>query len=480
MAFTPLFINAEKHGTILVIGGGEIAAAKTEALASVGAKVEIVAEKQSQAILNLCKKHGFTFHEASYDHSFLRDKKIVVAATNDNDLNAAIAAECNKRNIWVNVVDNPALCDFIFPALVRRGPLQIAISSSGIAPVLARMIKQRIEMSVPESFEKLITYMKERKTKLRESHKNLQPRRLLGEDIINGAIAEEVLEGNTAKADELLDKAIKSLPDTKKGALYLIGAGPGHPELITLKAIRLISQADIILYDRLIPQSLLTQYARKDAAKIAVGKTRNHHLKEQQDIDELIEEHLGKNNIVVRLKGGDPGIFAHGAEEIDIARKMNCPYQIIPGVSAANGCAAYAGIPLTERGKTLSVRFLTLYTQTLHDEDFWQSLKHAKKETFVFYMSTPHYGFLCQKLQEIGFAPQTPLVVIEQGTTPFHKQYTSTIGTFATDHDNSKFASPCTMIVGDVARLAEQNQWKQEQPETKDYFPYLEQEKKYA
>lgn len=480
MAYTPLFVNAEKHGVILVVGGGEIAAAKTEALASVSAKAEVVAEKLSQGLLNLCEENNFEYHEVSYRHDFLEGKKIVVAATDDDDLNAQIAAECNKRNIWVNVVDNPALCDFIFPALVRRGPLQIAISSSGIAPVLARMVKQRIEMSVPESFEKLVTYLQERKTKLRKAHKNLQPRRLLGEDIINGSIAEEVLEGNTAKADALLEDAIEALPDTKQGALYLIGTGPGHPELITLKAIRLISQADIILYDRLIPQSLLSQYARKDAVKMAVGKTRNHHLKEQQDIDGLIEEHLGKNNIVVRLKGGDPGIFAHGAEEIDIARKMNCPYQIIPGVSAANGCAAFAGIPLTERGKTLSVRFLTLYTKTLHDEDFWQSLKHAKKETFVFYMSTPHYGFLCEKLQEIGFDPKTPLVVIEQGTTPFHKEYISTIGNFEKDHDSTTFASPCTMIIGDVARLAKQNQWKEEQPASGEYFPYLAQEKKYA
>ncbi len=480
MAFTPLFLNAEKHGPILVVGGGEIAAAKTEALASVGAKVQIIAENLSQGIITLCEQHSFDYHQTPYNHDFLEGKKIVVAATDNDDLNTEIATECNKRSIWVNVVDNPDLCDFIFPALVRRGPLQIAISSSGIAPVLARIIKQRIEMAVPESFENLVKYLRQRKAALRIVHKKLQPRRLLGEDILNGPIAEEVLEGNIQRADELLDETIKNLPDTKQGALYLIGTGPGHPELITLKAIRLISQADVILYDRLIPQSIISQYARKDAVKMAVGKTRNHHLKEQQDIDGLIEEHLGKNNIVVRLKGGDPGIFAHGAEEIDIARKMNCPYQIIPGVSAANGCAAYAGIPLTERGKTLSVRFLTLYTKTLHDEDFWQSLKHAKKETFVFYMSTLHYGFLCEKLQEIGFSGETPLVVIEQGTTPYHKEYISTIGTFEQDHDSSTFASPCTMIIGDVARLAKQNQWKEEQPSSGEYFPYLDSEKKYA
>ena len=421
MGFTPLFLNAEKHGTILVVGGGEIAAAKTEALASVGARVEILAQDISEAVAILCEQHGFTSHIGDYSPEHLDGKKIVVAATDNDDVNEQIAKDCNARGILVNVVDNPPLCDFIFPALIRRGDLQIAVSSSGVSPVLARMVKHTIERAIPTNFTRLINFMHDKKSELREQLSKIQPRRLIGEDIYHGPIAEELYEGNTDKAETLFNALIKDTENKKQAALYLIGAGPGNPELITIKATRLISKADIILYDRLVSPVIIEQYARKDAEKISVGKRKDHHHKTQAQIDALIEEHLKKGNVVVRLKGGDPGVYAHGAEEIEIAKRVDVPYQIVPGISAANGCAAYAGIPLTERGGALSVRFITLYTKTLQNDDFWRSLKHAKNETFVFYMSTPHYGLLCEKMMELGFAATTPLLVVEQGTTDFHR-----------------------------------------------------------
>lgn len=473
MGYIPLFLDSRKAGQILIIGGGEIAAAKAEALASVGARVEIVAREISPALRDLCETHGFPCEEALYNPKILKKRKIVVAATDSDEVNEIIAEDCKSRGILVNVVDNPPLCDFIFPALVRRGPLQIAVSSSGISPVLARMVKHTIESAVPANFEKLIDFMDEKKSYMREKLSKIQPRRLIGEEIFHGAIAEEVMEGNKKRADRLLEELIANTPNEKQAALYLVGAGCGNPELITVKAIRLISKADIILYDRLVSPEIITQYARKDAEKVAVGKTRDHHHKKQEDIDSLIEDHLRAGHIVVRLKGGDPGIYAHGAEEIAIAKKVGAPYQIVPGITAANGCAAYAGVPLTERGGALSVRFITLYTKTLLDDDFWVSIKHAKNETFVFYMSTPHYVLLCEKLTELGFSPHTPLLVVEQGTTDFHREYPSTIGTFADDWDSREFGSPCLMIVGDVARYATDNNWKEQPKETGTYFPPL-------
>ncbi len=473
MAYTPLFLNAKKHGTILIIGGGEIAAAKTEALASVGAEVEILAENISEAVEILCAKHGFKTTHAPYNKKYLKGKKIVVAATDNDAVNEKIAKDCNKADILVNVVDNPPLCDFIFPALVRRGNLQIAISSSGISPVLARMVKHAIEQAVPVTFTNLIRFMGDKKLELREKFTKIQPRRLIGEAIYHGPIAEELYEGNRQKADALFDDLIATYPNQKQPALYLIGAGPGNPELMTIKAIRLLSKADIILYDRLVSQDIIAQYARKDAEKISVGKTRDHHHKTQAEIDALIEDHLRKGNVVVRLKGGDPGIYAHGAEEINIAKKVGAPYQIVPGISAANGCAAYAGVPLTERGGALSVRFITLYTKMLQDDDFWTSIQYAKNETFVFYMSTPHYSTLCAKLVELGFSADTPMVAIEQGTTPQHREYKSTIGSFDQEWDSSTFASPCLLIIGDVARWAKENQWKDAPQEKASYFPAL-------
>ena len=478
MGYTPLFLNTEKHGTILVVGGGEIAAAKTEALASVGATVHILAENISTAVELLCEKHSFEMTAEKYHKKYLKNVTIVVAATDNDTVNVTIAKDCNKRGILVNVVDNPPLCDFIFPALVRRGNLQIAISSSGVSPVLARMVKHAIEQVVPINFTNLIKFMGDKKKRLREQLSTIQPRRLIGEEIYHGPIAEELFEGNRDKADQLFDDLIETYPNHKQAALYLVGAGPGNPELMTVKAIRLLSKADIVLYDRLVSPLIIEQYARKDAEKIFVGKTRHKHHKTQEEIDAMIEEHLKNGDVVVRLKGGDPGVYAHGAEEIEIAKRVGAAYQIVPGITAANGCAAYAGIPLTERGGALSVRFITLYTKTLQDDDFWQSIKYSKNETFVFYMSTPHYALLCEKLIELGYSPHTPLLVVEQGTTDFHREYPSTIGTFEQDWDSSSFASPCTMIVGDVARRADQNQWKDAPQDKGLYFPPLEKREK--
>ena len=252
-----------------------------------------------------------------------------------------------------------------------------------------------------------------------------------------------------------------------------MGAGPGNPDLITLKAIRLLSQADVVLYDRLVSPDLLTMYARKDAEKISVGKTRCHHHKKQSEIDDMIESLLRKGKIVVRLKGGDPGIYAHGAEEIAIAKKVGVPYQIVPAVSAANGCAAYAGIPLTERGGAVSVRYLTIYKEQLHDARFWEGLSYATNETLVLYMSSHHFGLVCAKLVETGFSPQTEFLAIEQGTTPYHKELAGTLGNFDADYGDYSFASPTLIIVGDVVKWRHAHHWKEAPLTQGEYFEPL-------
>lgn len=478
MTYLPLFLKVSARdadaGRILVIGGGNIAAAKVEALAGCGAAVDVIAKNPGTGVLDLCKKHGFSCHTAQYDPASLEGRKIVVAATNDPIVNETIAADCRARGIPVNVVDNPELCDFIFPALVRRGPLQIAISTSGMAPVLARMVKQTIETVIPVEFERLIRFMADKKAVIRRHLTDIQPRRLFSENIIRGPVSEEILEGNIARADALFAEALSDYPDVCHAALYLIGTGPGNPELVTLKAVRLLGRADIVLYDRLVSPALLDQYARKDAEKIFVGKTRCHHYKKQEDIDALIERYLRAGKIVARLKGGDPGIYAHGAEEIAIARRVGAPYQIVPGISAANGCAAYAGMPLTERDGAQAVRFLTLYKEQLHDAVFWESLRHAHGETLVFYMSSRHYGVLCRSLIEKSGLPATaPFAVIEQGTTPYHKEYAGTLGAFDADYGTHNFASPCLMIVGDVVRWRNACSWKESPVEDGSYFPDL-------
>lgn len=473
MSYLPLFLNIKASKPALIIGGGEIAAAKIEALVSVGATVEVIAKKLSPAVVELCDAHGFAYQEAVYQPSQLDGKQIVIAATDDHVLNEQIAADCCERGILVNVVDNTALCDFIFPALVKRGPLQIAISTSGISPVLARMIKQIIEKAIPVEFERVINFLQGKREVILKKLSKIQPRRLFGEQVINGPVSEELLEDNVLRAEVLFNEALNAWPNEQKAGLYLIGTGPGNPELMTLKAIRLLSQADVVLYDRLTAPELLEQYARKDAVKVFVGKTRCHHHKKQSEIDELLEQYLIQGKIVARLKGGDPGIYAHGAEEIAIARKVGAPYQIVPGITAANGCAAYAGIPLTERDGAKSVRFNTLYEKQMQDDDFWESLRYSTQETLVFYMSSKHYGALCEQLLGVGFAPDTPFVAIEQGTTPYHRELPGTLATFEEEYGNYEFASPTLLIVGDVVRWRESHGWKEAPQDNGNYFAPL-------
>ena len=471
MAYFPLFLNSTQP--VLIIGGGVIAAAKAEALASVDASITLIGRDVAPATRALCDQHNISWREAEYSSDMLHGQRIVVAATDDAALNARIAEEAKLQNILVNVVDAPELCDFIFPALVRRGALQIAISTSGISPVLARMIKQTIERVVPDRFVELIEFLQRTRTRVRTALPGVQARRLFLEQLTTGAIAEEVLEGNHHRAEHLLELALHEAPTTKQPALYLVGAGCGNPELITLKAIRLLGQADVILYDRLTSPELLTRYARKDAQKILVGKTRHHHHATQQDIDSMLEEYLAQGNIVVRLKGGDPSIFGHAAEEASVAVRMGVPFQIIPGITAASGCAAYAGIPLTERGGASSVRMLTLYKDQLNDTQFWQNLAHAHHETLVFYMSSTHYSTVCQRLRLLGYADDTPLLITEQGTTEHQRTITATIGTFEALYGGQSFASPNLLIVGNVVRWHHTQRWKQDADTNAAYFPAL-------
>ncbi|MEL0066905.1 MAG: siroheme synthase CysG [Gammaproteobacteria bacterium] len=477
MAYMPLFFKTDQQHPALIIGGGEIACAKAEALLSCDTSIIVASAEISPSMRQLESKYGFEVIQQNYDRSLISGKAFVIAATNDDEVNHSIATDCRAMHIPVNVVDNPPLCDFIFPALVRRGPLQIAISSSGISPVLVRIIKQLIERVIPQNYERLINFLGMQKELLRKHLRQIQPRRLFVEDVLSGPIAEEVLEGNEQRANQLIEDALAKTEDSKQAALYLVGAGPGHAELITLKGIRLISQADVILYDRLIPPSLIEQYGRKDAIKLAVGKTRSHHHKKQEDIGTLINRYLTEQKIVVRLKGGDPGIFGHGAEEIDIAKSLNVPYQIIPGISAVTGCAAYSGFPLTERGGAKALHLHTLYSKDIDNEAFWKKLDGTHDDTLAFYMSTPQTPILCKKLIELGFNSDTPMVLIEQGTTPYHREYPATLSTFVARYAETTFKSPCLIIIGEVTRWQAEHSWREQLSETtqstSDYFATL-------
>lgn len=471
MGYFPLFMKLADDRRIVIVGGGSVALAKLEALLPYADSLFVISEVFSPAMLELLRSESIPFEQTSYDIRHLQGAGLVIAATDKSSVNLQIFEDARALGVLVNVVDNPEFCDVIFPAVVRRGDVQIAISTAGISPVLARLLKQQIERILPWNFENLIAFAKQKRVVVKEALSTLRKRRLFWHSVLEGVVAEEVLEGNYKKAEMLFEQSLQEQVEAKtEAALYLIGAGPGNPDLLTIKAVRLLSRADVVLYDRLVAPQVMDMYARKEAEKICVGKTRDRHLKTQEDIGEMIRYYLQQGKVVVRLKGGDPAIFAHGAEEIAIARELDVPYQIVPGVTAAVGCAAAAGIPLTERGGAASVRFLTLYKESMGDAAYWEALRNAQKETLVFYMATQQRDALCAKLVETGFDPETPILAIEQGTTPQHREYEGTLANFHDLYGNHPFASPVLLIIGDVVRLRVQHGWKEAPQEHKAFF----------
>ncbi len=470
MNYAPLFFKLGQHTRFTIIGGGNIAFSKSETLTALGASVHVVGKDILPELKTLVERFGGTVVEAEYAPEHLAGATIVIAATDDHALNERIYRDAKAQGKLVNVVDTPDLCDFIFPATIKRGDVQIAISSAGISPSLARAIKRKIEHILPWNLQALTSWIKEKRDVVKSHLKGIQARRLFWDEILDGGIAQEVVEGNNAKAETLFAQALSEAPASSRSALYLVGAGPGHPDYITVRGTQLLGQADVVLYDRLIPPDLLERYARREATKIAVGKSADHHIKTQDAIAELIETHLRDNKIVVRLKGGDPGIYAHAAEELDVARKLGVPTQIVPGITAALGCAASSGFPLTERDGASAVRFLTYYDESLYSEDFWKSLQLSRDETLVFYMTTKKRNGLIDKLLSIGYNPATPAVIVEQGTTPNHAEYEATLGNFVETYGDTNFITPTLLVIGNVVRWRAAHSWREPADIREDWF----------
>lgn len=470
MSYAPLFFKLGEDTRFTIIGGGHIALSKAETLTGLGALVSVVAKDVLPALSALIQKHHGRVTLADYAPDHLAGAKIVIAATDNAALNEQIYHDAKAQGLIVNVVDTPHLCDFIFPAVIRRGDIQVAISTAGVSPSLARAIKRKIEHLLPWNLAALTSWIKEKRDVVKRHLNGIQARRLFWDEVLDGAIAQEVVEGNNAKAETLFAQALSEAPAASRAALYLVGAGPGHPDYITVRGTQLLGQADVVLYDRLIPPDVLDRYARKESTKIAVGKSAERHIKTQDAIAELIETHLRANKIVVRLKGGDPGIYAHAAEEMDVARRLGVPYQIVPGITAALGCAAASGFPLTERDGAAAVRFLTYYDETLYSDGFWQSLALSRDETLVFYMTTKKRNGLIEKLLSLGYSPSLPVVIIEQGTTPNHAEYEATLGSFVERFGNTNFITPTLLVVGDVVRWRAVHSWREPAKNREDWF----------
>ncbi|MGF1547275.1 MAG: siroheme synthase CysG [Thiotrichales bacterium] len=458
MDFFPVFLNLQQR-ECLVVGGGEVAARKASMLHSAGARIALVAPELCREIAERVHAGDYRYFARRFEAIDLDDKALVIAATDSTEVNREIATLASARNLPVNVVDNPALCSFIVPSLIDRSPVQVAISTGGASPVLARMLRARLESQIPAGFGQLGALLNEFRDEAKSALATLEQRRTFWEEIVDGPVAEMVLSGNTQAARELLANLLEDAAANARasGEVYLIGAGPGDPDLLTFKAVRLMQRADVVVYDRLVSEPIL-RMVRRDAERIYVGKERSHHTMRQENINQLLVRLAKDGKRVVRLKGGDPFIFGRGGEEIETLIDEGVRFQVVPGITAAAGCAAYAGIPLTHRDYSQACIFVTGHLKDGTTDLNWEMLAH-RNQTVVFYMGLHGVETLCRELIAHGREPEIPVALVERGTLPDQKVYLGTLATLPELVHGYDIKPPTLIIVGEVVAMHEKLKW---------------------
>nr|WP_059392132.1 siroheme synthase CysG [Pseudomonas toyotomiensis] len=454
MQFLPLFHKLQDR-LVLVIGGGEVALRKARLLSDAGAVLRVVAPDIRSELQELAGPGGIFLR--GYASSDLQGVALVIAATDDVPLNAQISAEAQALGIPVNVVDAPALCSVIFPAIVDRSPLIVAVSSGGDAPVLARLIRAKIETWIPATYGQLANLGKRFRERVKQLFPDVQQRRVFWEDVFQGQIAESVFAGKPEEGERLLEERLAGAAPRALGEVYLVGAGPGDPDLLTFRALRLMQQADVVLYDRLVAPAII-ELCRRDAERIYVGKRRADHAVPQEQINQLLIDLARQGKRVLRLKGGDPFIFGRGGEEIEQLAAEDIPFQVVPGITAASGCAAYAGIPLTHRDHAQSVRFVTGHLKDGSSNLPWKDLV-APGQTLVFYMGLVGLPGICEQLIAHGRSGATPAALVQQGTTQNQRVFTGTLETLPQLVAEHEVHAPTLVIVGEVVTLRDKLAW---------------------
>ncbi|MDP1707837.1 MAG: siroheme synthase CysG [Gammaproteobacteria bacterium] len=457
MDFFPVFMKINARPCV-VVGGGEVAARKTRQLLRAGGEVHVVAPALCQRLQEQVAQHAVVWRKGQFEPNDVAGCALVIAATDDMTVNKAVHAAAVQHNIPVNVVDNPALCSFIMPAVVDRSPVLIAVSSGGAAPLLARLLRARLETLIPAAYGRLATLAAKFRAAVKQQIGDAILRRRFWENILQGPVAEQVFAGQERAAEAALQAALEQAStDTARGEVYLVGAGPGDPDLLTFRALRLMQQADVVLYDRLIPDVILN-LVRTDAERIYVGKRRSEHTLRQEMINQLLVQHARAGKRVLRLKGGDPFIFGRGGEEIATLAEEGIPFQVVPGITAASGCAAYAGIPLTHREYAQSCVFVTGQLKDGGMALNWAGLIQPQ-QTIVVYMGLAGVDILCRELIAHGLPAATPSALVEQGTTPRQRVLTGTLETLPGIISNTDVHAPTLIIVGDVVRLHDRLAW---------------------
>ncbi|WP_419592133.1 siroheme synthase CysG [Thiolapillus sp.] len=463
MDFLPVFLNIQSR-PCAVVGGGEVAARKVRLLQAAQGQVTVMSPVLCEA-LQAEKDKGEITHLAE-DHSqiSLDGFAVVIAATDDAAANEQIAAQARQHNIPVNVVDNPDAGTFIMPSIIDRSPVIAAVSTGGASPVLARLIRARLESLIPTGYGRLGELTARYRERVKQAFRSTDDRRRFWDRILQGSVAERVFSGHMEEAEAVLEKELAEFSSNKgMGEVYLVGGGPGDPDLLTFRALRLMQQADVVVYDRLVAKPVL-EMVRRDAERIYVGKERDRHAMRQEEINELLAKLAKEGKRVVRLKGGDPFIFGRGGEEIDTLAEQGVPFQVIPGITAASGCATYSGIPLTHRDYAQSVTFVTGHLKDGSMNLNWNQLAQPH-QTIVFYMGLMGLPVIVEKLVEHGVSPQMPIALVQQGTTHLQRVFTGTLENILDVVEREKPKPPTLTIVGEVVQLHEKLSWyKGEKP----------------
>jgi uroporphyrin-III C-methyltransferase/precorrin-2 dehydrogenase/sirohydrochlorin ferrochelatase len=457
--YLPIFVNI-KQQHCLIVGGGGVAARKADLFIQAGAIVSVIAPELKTEMKHHLSEGKITWNIGSFSAELVASisvPKYVISATDDQAVNQAVYTYCQQHNIPVNVADQTQYCDFILPAIVDRNPMTIALSTGGRSPVLARLMKARLETMIPAGFSKLADLVGRYRQKVKDSISSLGGRKAFWESLLDGSFIDKAVHGNFNEAEQLLDNKIKQLAKTGQleptGEVYLIGAGPGDPDLMTFKALRLLQQADVILYDRLVAPEIIDM-ARREAERIYVGKKNKHHSVKQQDIAQLMVDLAKQGNRVARLKGGDPYIFGRGAEEAEVLVANNITYQVVPGITAAAGCSMYAGFPLTHRDFAQSVVFIAGHQQAGASIIDYARLANSG-DTMVFYMGVKNALKIQQSLLEQGMNPNTPVAVIEKCTTSEQRDTICRLDSFVETIATKKVNPPALIIVGEVIKVRE-------------------------
>ena len=452
MDYLPLFLQLRSQ-PVLVVGGGRVAVRKVDLLRRSGARVTVVAPELRQELRELAASGAIQHIPARFAADHLEGATLVVAATNDHEVNVSVSSAARARRLPVNVVDDPTLSTFIFPAIVDRSPIIVAVSSGGESPVLARRVREQIESVLPEKLGALARFMGERRKAVQHAL-GILARRPFWERIVSGVVGTRVLAGDEAGAEKAFESELRTshlttAPVTGRnglGEVYLIGAGPGDPDLLTLRALQLLQQADVVLYDRLVPDAVLER-SRRDAERVFVGKEKGC-AQVQERIHELLVHYASKGLRVARLKGGDPFVFGRGGEEIEVLTRHGIPYISVPGITAALGAAAYAGIPLTHRRLAQSVTFVAGHV--LDDESLdWRALA-GSRQTVVFYMGVAHLDHIVTQLRGAGATADHPAAIVERATLPEQRTLRATLGTITELARAEKVTAPALLIIGEV------------------------------